>query len=84
MTDKQRDILKITQPPDLPKDLTDGLPQKIQDFLRDEYAPAFIGQMTSSVSEYEKELEASEKEKIWYWFQGQVTEARFSNSKERS
>ncbi|KAI9926798.1 hypothetical protein MW887_003894 [Aspergillus wentii] len=70
MTDKQRDILKVTKPK-LPTDLADGLPQKIQDFLQKEYAPAFIGQMTSTVKDYEKELEEPEKEKIWYWFQGQ-------------
>lgn len=32
MTKKQRDILKNSHPTDLPKNLTDGLPQKIHDF----------------------------------------------------
>ncbi|KAG8409171.1 hypothetical protein J3459_017659 [Metarhizium acridum] len=74
MDDKQRD--KILQQPkpvidkDIPASLADNLPQKLKDFFKDKYAPAFICRYVGRTSKYMKDFKPQEMNDLWYWWQG--------------
>lgn len=67
-------------PRNLPNELADGLQADLKTWLHDTYAPAFVSFMISGVKatdvKWRDPLTATEIERAWYWWNGQVRPIR--------
>ncbi|KAH8433829.1 uncharacterized protein LDX57_011464 [Aspergillus melleus] len=74
MDSNQRE--KILQQPkpvlnkDIPVSLADDLPQKLKEFFKNKYAPAFISRYVGRTSKYMNSFTEKEMNNLWYWWQG--------------
>ncbi|KAJ1324773.1 Hint domain-containing protein [Microdochium nivale] len=68
-------FLQFPKPTNLPFELAESLPQNLQDWISDIYAPAYISFMLSQVSpsdssSWRVNFTDDEKNMIWYWWSG--------------
>lgn len=59
-----------------PNELADNLPDDLKTWLKDTYTPAYISYMLSQVDTssetWKGDFNAEQRNKIWYWWTGQV------------
>jgi hypothetical protein len=75
--DDRTTFLQIAQPQTLPIDLTSNLPADLKTWIHDKYAPAFVSFMISQTKSknvsWRYPLSQPEMDKVWYWWNGQVS-----------
>ena len=75
--DDRTTFLQTTAPPGLPTDLTTNLPTALKNWIKGTYGPAFISfliaQTKASNVTWRNAFTPEEIDKIWYWWNGQVS-----------
>jgi hypothetical protein len=73
MDDDQRtNFTKMAKPSNLPIELTSNLSTDLKTWLHDVYGVAFLTQCLDGVTDFNDKLSTKEKERLWYWWSGNV------------